>query len=248
MLTARKFAKEKGVSYMFCQQCGKLLPEQSRACEHCGHNHESHRISNKALLLAAIAALISGVCLVVSFLPRSYPSKAEGSPTPARASEAEAPQSPPEPTPTPYWKTENYRIKSHAVALGVGQMWWHPLDVKEDWRNARLVGRFKTQGGLRDDIYACVTDKDGLENLKSDLSHNTWYESGRVTVDTINAPLPAGRSYFVLKNKYAWLTNRAVSFDLKVEYERLVSPSGQVKQLEAELEGIKRKLKRNENH
>jgi hypothetical protein len=127
-------------------------------------------------------------------------------------------------------------------------MWWHPLDVKEDWRNARLVGRFKTQGGLRDDIYACVTDKDGLENLKSGLSHNTWYESGRVSVDTINAQLPAGRSYFVLKNKYAWLTNRAVSFDLKVEYERLVSPPGQVKQLEAELEGIKRKLKRNENH
>jgi len=234
---------------MFCQQCGKLLPEQSRDCEHCGHNHKSPRISNKAILLAAIAALISVGTALLNFLPsRSGPSKVEGAPTPIRASEAEAPQAPPEPTPTPYWKTENYRIKSHAVALDVGQMWWYPLDVEEDWRNARLVGRFKTQGGLRDDIYACVTDKDGLENLKNDLRYNIWYESGRVTVDTINARLPVGRSYFVLKNKYAWLTNRAVSFDLKVEYERLVSPSGQVKQLEAELEGIKRKLKRNENH
>jgi predicted nucleic acid-binding Zn ribbon protein len=211
-------------SAMFCQQCGKLLPERSRACEHCGYNHESPRISNNALLLAAIAALISGVGVVVSFLPRSYPSKAEGGPKPVIASEAEAPQATPAPKPTPYWKTENYRIKSHAVALNVGQMWSHPLDVEKDWRNARLVGRFKTQGGLRDDIYACVTDKDGLVNLKSGLAHTVWYESGRVTVDTINVSLPVGRSYFVLMNRYAWLTNRTVTFDLKVEYERLVNP------------------------
>src|SRR5262245_10542069 len=123
--------KERDFSAMFCQQCGKLLPDQSRACEYCGH--ESPRISNKALLLAAIAALISGVGLVVSFLPRSYPSKPGGRPTSVISSEAEATQAPPAPTPTPYWKTENYRIKSHTVELSVGQMWSHPLDVKEDW-------------------------------------------------------------------------------------------------------------------
>jgi len=57
-----------------------------------------------------------------------------------------------------------------------------------------------------------------------DKLQTVWYESGRVTVDTINVRLPAGRSYFVLKNRYAWVTNRAVTFDLKVEYERLVYP------------------------
>ncbi|MBO0859708.1 MAG: hypothetical protein J2P21_14715 [Chloracidobacterium sp.] len=197
------------------------MPGQSGACEHCGYNIERPRISNKALLLAAIAALISVGAALLDFLPARSGSS-------IRASGAEAPHATPEPTPTPYWKTESYQIKSHAVSLDVGQMWWQSLDVKEDWRNARLVGRFKTKGGLRDDIYACVTDKDGLENLKSGLSHKTWYESGRVTVDTINASLPAGRSYFALKNQYAWLTNRTVTFDLKVEYERLVFPSGQV--------------------
>src|SRR5262245_65431521 len=91
--------KERAFSAMFCQQCGKLLPEQSRACEHCGHNHESPRISNKALFLAAIAALISGVCLVVSFLPSSYPSKAGGGTTPVMAPGAEATEVPHAPTP-----------------------------------------------------------------------------------------------------------------------------------------------------
>src|SRR5262249_38051082 len=92
--------KERAFSAMFCQQCGKLLPEQSRGCEHCGHNHESPRISNLALLLAAIAALLSGVCLVASFLPRSHPSKAAGGPTPAMATGAQATHDAPAPTPT----------------------------------------------------------------------------------------------------------------------------------------------------
>src|SRR5262245_1203802 len=36
------------------------------------------------------------------------------------------------------------------------------------------------------------------------------------------AQLPVGRSYFVLKNRYALLTNRFVTFDLKIKYERLI--------------------------
>ena len=36
-------------------------------------------------------------------------------------------------------KTETYEIDTKAIGLQPDQMWWHPLLVKNDWRNARLV-------------------------------------------------------------------------------------------------------------
>jgi len=212
---------------MFCQKCQMHLPEESKFCLHCGKQTATDEDVVRRRIIAVITVL--GVCAAIFITVAALPPILKGltQKPPADAAARFTPSTPvfsPTPTPTPYWQTKNYQIESHAVALDVGQMWWQPLFVKEEWRNARLVGRFTAQGGSRDDVYACVTDEDGLANLKNNLAHNVWYESGRVTVNTINARLPYGRSYFVLKNKYAWFTNRAITFDLKIEYERLVYP------------------------
>lgn len=128
------------------------------------------------------------------------------------------------PKPTPYWKTETWQIEQRAVALAPGQTWAHPLWINPEWRNARLVGRFTAQGGSGNDVYACVTNGDGLTNLRNGHPAKVWYESGRVTVDTINQTLPDGHTYFVLSNKFSIFANKAVTLDLKIEYERLVYP------------------------
>jgi len=108
---------------MYCPKCGKFLPDKLQACEHCGHNQEKSRISNKAILLAAIAAIVSVGSVLLSFLPRDNPinaqeSIAEASPSPTitptpRSSPASSPtqkpkqisepesESEPEPTPRP---------------------------------------------------------------------------------------------------------------------------------------------------
>jgi hypothetical protein len=131
----------------------------------------------------------------------------------------------PTPKPTPYWKTEIRQIETNAIALGPGRIWTQPLWISPVWRNARLVGRFTAQGGGGNDVYACVTNQDGLINLKNGHGFNTWYQSnGRVTVDTINAALPNGQSYFVLSNAFSIFANKAVTLDLRIEYEHLVSP------------------------
>lgn len=130
----------------------------------------------------------------------------------------------PTPQATPYWKPETWEVETKAVALAPGQVYALPLWVNPEWRNARLIGRFQAQGGSGNDIYACVTDKDGLTNLKNGHAAKIWYESGRMTVDTINAAIPGGLSYFTLSNKFSIFANKAVTFDLRIEYERLVNP------------------------
>lgn len=134
------------------------------------------------------------------------------------------PLSTPTPKPTPYWKTETWQIETHAAILAPGQVWQHPLWVNPEWRNARLIGRFSAQGGSGNDIYACVTDGDGLTNLRNGHGCKVWYESGKVTVDTVNAALPSGQSFFVFSNRFSLFANKAVTLDLKIRYERLVYP------------------------
>lgn len=135
------------------------------------------------------------------------------------------PLSTPTPKPTPYWKTETWQIETNAIALAPGQLWSHPLWVNPEWRNARLVGRFQAQGGGGNDVYACVTDSDGLTNFKNGHAFNVWYQTqGPVTVATIGANLPHGDSWLVFSNKFSIFANKAVTLDLKIEYERLVYP------------------------
>jgi hypothetical protein len=132
----------------------------------------------------------------------------------------------PTPMPSPVWKAESYEIDTKAIALKPNEMWWRPLQVKGDWRNARLVGNFTAQGGEKNDIEAVVTNESGLINWRNDSSYQpeTWYKSGRVTEDTIKVPLPAGQSYFVFNNRFSASANKTVRFNLRIEYERLAQP------------------------
>lgn len=83
---------------MFCPRCGKYLPEKLQACEYCGHNQERSRISNKAMLLAAIAALVSAISLLLSFLPGSGSMQAQDTtPTPTPVVAVTSPTATPKP-------------------------------------------------------------------------------------------------------------------------------------------------------
>jgi hypothetical protein len=64
---------------MFCQQCGASAPDQSKFCKQCGHRFKPEpRISNKALLIAAIAAIVSIGTALLGFFPKSEPTTAQG--------------------------------------------------------------------------------------------------------------------------------------------------------------------------
>jgi zinc-ribbon domain len=58
---------------MFCQKCGAELLNATKFCVKCGYRLREARISNKAILLAGIAAVVSVGSALLSFLPRSGP-------------------------------------------------------------------------------------------------------------------------------------------------------------------------------
>jgi hypothetical protein len=129
-------------------------------------------------------------------------------------------------TPTPSLKTERYEVNTKLLSLQPDQIWSQPLRVQNDWRNARLVGNFTAQGGEKDEIEAVVTNEDGLINWRKNSSYQpkAWYRSGPVTQDTINAPLPSGKSYFIFDNRMTPSANKTIRFNLRIEYERLSQP------------------------
>jgi hypothetical protein len=228
---------------MSCLICGKQLPDGAQFCLQCGeqnftpYDKADPAPPRKRVRKGVIAFAVLGACacFLVAFavLPEIFkdrsqrPTAATGAPVLSSISlPTPAPKPTPDLKPTPSWKAESYEIDTKAVALQSGQLWWQPLQVKNDWRNARLVGTFTAQGGEKNDIEAVVTDENGLVNWRKNPSYQpkAWYMSGPVTEDTINASLPAGQSYLIFNNRFSVPANKTVRFKLRVEYERLAQP------------------------
>jgi hypothetical protein len=228
---------------IFCINCGAQLTEDARICLQCGEDvaapgvvarpGKKPRRARKGGRKGVIASATLGACAVVlvtfAVLTQALKNRPQKPPEVSGAPVVySGPMSTPTPTPmpTPFWKSESYEIDTKAMGLQPGQMWSRPLNVQNDWRNARLVGKFTAQGGERDDIEAAVTNEEGLVKWQRNYSYRpkTWYKSGRVSVGEINAPLPAGKSYFILDNRFSSSANKTIRFNLRVEYERLAQP------------------------
>jgi hypothetical protein len=224
---------------MFCINCGGQLTEEARVCLQCGEDvslpgaiarpEKKARQSRKGaitfVILGACAFVLIAFAVLTQILKDSSAKLGDVAGAPVVYSGRQATPIP-EPIPTPIWKAESYEIDTKALALQPDQMWSHPLQVQNDWRNARLVGTFTAQGGERNDIEAIVTNEEGLIKWRKNYSYQpkAWYRSGPVTEDTINASLPAGQSYFIFDNRLSPSANKTIRFNLRVEYERLAQP------------------------
>jgi hypothetical protein len=222
---------------MFCLNCGAQWPEEAKVCLQCGGSVSTPGVitnlpkNAKRSRKGAIASTILGACafVLVAFAVLTQVLK-DRSQEPAGVGGAPVvysgrlPTPTPTPIPTPFWKSENYEIDTKAMGLQPGQMWSRPLNVQSDWRNARLVGKFTAEGG--DTIEAAVTNEADLVKWQKNYSYRpkALYNSGRVTEAAINAPLPAGQSYFILDNRFPGAINKTIRFNLRVEYERLAQP------------------------
>ena len=195
----------------FCINCGGQLIADARDCLQCGEEvtemgtvigrpAKAARRNRKGSRKGSIASAILGVCALVlvtfavltqALKERSQPPKEVGG-APVYSGLVSSPTPVPTPMPTPVWKAESYEIDTKALGLQPGQMWSRPLQVQNDWRNARLVGKFTAQGGERNEIEAIVTNEEGLVKWQKNYSYQpkAWYRSGPVTEDTVNATLP----------------------------------------------------------
>lgn len=83
---------------------------------------------------------------------------------------------------------------------------------------ATVAGRFRAQGGSGNDVEVYILDEDGFENYRNGHRVQTYYNSGRVTVGTINVTLGAGSYYLVFNNSFSTVSNKAVSARVELQY------------------------------
>lgn len=74
----------------------------------------------------------------------------------------------------------------------------------------KVVGRFHAQGGRGNDIETFIVDEDGFENYSNRHQVRTYYNSGRVTVGTINTALNPGKYYLIFNNGFSTFSNKVV--------------------------------------
>lgn len=95
-----------------------------------------------------------------------------------------------------------------AITVKAGGYTWFDYSFNQP---TTLKGRFRAQGGGRNDIEVYIMDDDNFENWKNGNQANTYYNSGRVTVANFNVTLPKGNYHLVFNNKFSVITPKAVT-------------------------------------
>ena len=95
------------------------------------------------------------------------------------------------------------------------------LQVAPGTSGARVEGTFSASGA-RNDIEVTLLEKSQFLNFQNHSTFKAAYESGRVTAGHIHVDLPAepGTYYVVFSNTFSILSNKAVTADVKLEYDR----------------------------
>jgi hypothetical protein len=109
---------------------------------------------------------------------------------------------------TAYSANSQKVVAEKAFTIDAGGYTWFTFDFPED---ANIKGKFRAQGGSRNDIEVYLMDDDSLENWRNGNSFRYYYFSGRVTVDNFNLRLRKGRYNLVFSNRWSILTPKAVT-------------------------------------
>lgn len=80
-------------------------------------------------------------------------------------------------------------------------------------------GHFVATGGIGNDIEVYILNDDAFANFQNHHGTLTYYNSGKVTQNTIKAVLPgAGTYYLVLNNNFSLITPKAVQVSATLHY------------------------------
>ena len=109
-----------------------------------------------------------------------------------------------------------FKIVSTSFALPAGYLQQYSVFIPPNAGPGHVFGNFRATSG--DNVQVHVLDSDGLENLRHGSQYRSFYESGRVTVGTIDLTLPPGQYFLVFENLYSVLSNKIVWADVNLEF------------------------------
>jgi hypothetical protein len=210
---------------MYCPKCGVETPDDSQFCRKCGQGLSVVASPTGAGAAAAPARIpepkpqekpkrklvrtpyaIAGVLLLL-FVIYGYNASQRANPNPnASPIDRIAKQQH-----TTTMSNPNIDIKPLSFH-------YYKLDVPAGATSVLLHGDFTASGGLTNDIEVFVFPENDFVNWQNGHNAKTFYQSGKVTVGTVNVNLPAGTFYLVFSNKSSLLTQRNVRVDATLTY------------------------------
>ena len=212
---------------MFCHQCGANVSDNSRFCHNCG---QAQSVNSATGAAAAVAPAPTPTFAEAPNLQHSATKWILGLllfffacwgvwditlhhvivPSTAQSSASAQPQ--------PQLHVQS--TGDVALAVRAGDTQFYRLTVPAGAFNVSLKGHFVAAGGSGNDIEAYVVNEDEYVNLRNGHPAHTYYNSGKVTQDTLNVVLPpdAGTYYVVFTNKFSFLTAKAVQVNLSLQY------------------------------
>ncbi len=105
-------------------------------------------------------------------------------------------------------------IVQQSFTVGAGKYVWYRFTITG--QNARVIGRFQATGGSGNDVEVFILGQDEFTNFQNGHNVNTWFNSGRATVSSINQQMPPGAYYLVFSNTFSMMTPKAVNAGIRI--------------------------------
>ena len=198
---------------MFCPACGKQSPDSAEFCSKCGSAIERLMMNapvrskpqKKRIHLGgwiALGFLVMAVAWVASFLNSHVTRSAPVAVSHAvvRAPRAES-------------------IENSSIHVDAGSFRYYKIVVPEGATQPYVDGHFSASGGYANAIQIFVSDTDAFVNFKNGHPSETYFNSGMVTQNEINAILPGpGTYYLVCNNRFSLQSSKSVEIDAVLHY------------------------------
>ena len=197
---------------MFCPKCGKELPDDAQFCVKCGHGIGTASASSAAppIKSSRVGTWVLGALLALALVwflwnAMNRPAVNNG----MRVS----------PLPNLVSLPRTMPITNGAITVRAAGYLYYKFSVPAGATNVFVDGHFSATGGTGNDIEVVILNEDNFANFQNHHDAQTYYNSGKVTQNSINAVLPAGETYYlVFNNGFSLLTAKAVAADATLHY------------------------------
>ncbi|MHB8217081.1 MAG: zinc ribbon domain-containing protein [Candidatus Sulfotelmatobacter sp.] len=216
---------------MFCPKCGTEHPDESQFCRKCGQGLAAPTSSG-----VASAGAGTGAAVAPARIPETPPKAKPLVRAPFAIAgalllwlliygyDASHNSTTPGVNPNPVERLVKQQhivtVKNPNLHLNALNFGYFKLDVPTGATSVNLHGNFTASGGLTNDVEVFVLSADDFVNWQNRHEAKTFYNSGKVTVGTINVNLPddAGTYYLVFNNRFAILAQKTVLVDAALTY------------------------------
>ena len=212
---------------MFCSNCGVDLPDDSQFCRKCGQAQSVTSASSGAAAAVAPARIpvaatrpqgstakwgwVLALLLLLVICWAGWQVGVHSYYRPPSASQQ--PLAPPE---RPHTQSTG-NVAFTVNAQGANN---YKFTVPAGAFNVTLKGHFAATGGSGNDIEVFVVAEDEYVNWQNGHPTKAFYNSGKVTQDSINLTLPSDATnyYVVFSNKFSLLTPKAVQASIDLNF------------------------------